>query len=100
MNPTGQLTYVGKVGTGFNDKSLTALTRRLQTLGQDAASFHNHPRNAEARRSHWVQPELVAEVASSCGLPSAARLQQAQRCWSTVPSKVRSASFELWSQFR
>ena len=61
--PDGRLTYVGKVGTGFNDRSLTALTKRLQRLVQNTPPFHNPPRGAEARRSHWVRPELAAEVA-------------------------------------
>jgi bifunctional non-homologous end joining protein LigD len=61
--PDGRLTFCGKVGTGFNDRSLTELTKRLRPLEQDTAAFHNPPRGAEARRSHWVKPVLVAEVA-------------------------------------
>ena len=61
--PDGRLTYSGKVGTGFNDKSLVMLTKRLRALAQDTPPFHNPPRGAEARRAHWVRPELVAEVA-------------------------------------
>ncbi len=61
--PDERLTYVGKVGTGFDDKSLTSLTKRLKALKQATPPFHNPPRGAEARRSHWVNPVLVAEVA-------------------------------------
>jgi bifunctional non-homologous end joining protein LigD len=61
--PDGQLTFCGKVGTGFNDRSLTALIERLRSMEQASPPFRNPPRGAEARRSHWVMPELVAEVA-------------------------------------
>jgi bifunctional non-homologous end joining protein LigD len=60
--PSGELTYVGKVGTGFNQTLLDQLRRKLDTLGQSTPPFANPPKGAEARRSHWVRPELVAEV--------------------------------------
>ncbi|MGE5524018.1 MAG: DNA ligase D [Rhodospirillaceae bacterium] len=58
----GKLRFSGKVGAGFNTATLTALKKRLDTLLQDAPPFVNPPQGAEARRSHWVRPELVAEV--------------------------------------
>jgi bifunctional non-homologous end joining protein LigD len=57
------LRYCGKVGTGFTDDTLTALTTKLETLATDKPPFVNPPTGAEARRAHWVRPELVAEVA-------------------------------------
>ena len=47
--PDGRLTFCGKVGTGFTDKSLVMLTKRLQTLEQIVPEFHNPPRGAGAR---------------------------------------------------
>lgn len=61
--PDGTLRYSGKVGTGFNEDSLAGLRKRLDALIRDAPPFSNPPRGAEARRSHWVKPELVAEIA-------------------------------------
>jgi bifunctional non-homologous end joining protein LigD len=58
----GELRYSGKVGTGFNDATLRMLKKKLDALAQKEAPFVNPPRGAEARRSHWVRPELVAEV--------------------------------------
>ncbi|HWI15310.1 MAG TPA: DNA ligase D, partial [Burkholderiales bacterium] len=58
----GKLRYSGKVGTGFNAATLAALKAKLDALRQDAPPFVNPPRGAEARRSHWVRPELVAEI--------------------------------------
>ncbi|MBC8001297.1 MAG: DNA ligase D [Opitutaceae bacterium] len=59
----GALRYSGKVGTGFDDKTLADLRTKLGKLAQDQPAFINPPRGAEARKSHWVKPELVAEVA-------------------------------------
>ena len=61
--PDGRLRYSGKVGTGFDDKTLMDLRRQLDTLVQDKPAFSNPPRGAEARRAHWVRPKLVGEVA-------------------------------------
>jgi bifunctional non-homologous end joining protein LigD len=61
--PGGGLLYSGKVGTGFDEKTLASLRRKLDALVQDEPPFSNPPRGAEARRAHWVKPELVAEIA-------------------------------------
>lgn len=60
--PTGELSYVGKVGTGFNQSLLDQLRRKLDALVQSTPPFVNPPKGAKARRAHWVRPELVAEV--------------------------------------
>jgi len=59
----GNLRYSGKVGTGFNAASLLSLRKKLEKLVQKDPAFSNPPRGADARRAHWVKPELVAEVA-------------------------------------
>ncbi len=56
-----RLVYAGKVGTGFTDKMLQDLRRKLEAREQKASPFAagtGLPRNA-----HWVKPELVAQVA-------------------------------------
>ena len=58
------LRYVGKVGTGFSEKLLGELGERLRRLEIDAPPFTDHLTQAP-KRSHWVKPELVAEVAFS-----------------------------------
>jgi len=55
-----RLVFAGKVGTGFDAKSLRALTSRLEKLERRDSPFDPAPRIAGAR---WVKPELVAEVA-------------------------------------
>jgi bifunctional non-homologous end joining protein LigD len=59
----GELVFAGKVGTGFNDRTLRELRARMNKLEIDKPAFKNPPRGAEARRSHWLKPQLVGEVA-------------------------------------
>jgi len=58
----GKLRYSGKVGTGFDQALLVKMRRTLDRLIQDTPPFVNPPQGAEARRAHWVKPELVAQV--------------------------------------
>lgn len=58
----GQLRYAGKVGTGFNDKTLRQLRQRLDTMTRSTPSLANPPSGREAKGVHWVEPKLVAEV--------------------------------------
>jgi bifunctional non-homologous end joining protein LigD len=62
-NEKGELVFAGKVGTGFNGLLLRDLRKRLDKLERKTPAFQNPPRGAEARRSHWVEPKLVGEVA-------------------------------------
>ncbi|MBT2321268.1 non-homologous end-joining DNA ligase [Variovorax paradoxus] len=56
----GELIYAGKVGTGFNEQMLRDLLSRMQALATDRRPFKDPTEND--RRSHWVEPKLVAEV--------------------------------------
>jgi bifunctional non-homologous end joining protein LigD len=59
----GKLTYVGKVGTGFNAKSMADLMDLMEPLGVDKAPVEV-PR-ADRQGAHWIKPQLVAEIAFS-----------------------------------
>jgi bifunctional non-homologous end joining protein LigD len=63
VNEPGGLRYSGKVGTGFDDRMLKALRRKLDKLTQIASPFTNPPRGFVAKGAHWVKPQLVAEIA-------------------------------------
>ncbi len=54
------LRYVGSVGTGFTQKMLTDLSKRLRAIERKTSSFSN-PVDANAP-THWTSPELVVEV--------------------------------------
>ena len=59
---SGALRYAGRVGTGFSQSTLDDLYRRLEKHECRSTPFVNSPRGVSARRVHWVEPELVAEV--------------------------------------
>ncbi len=67
------LKFAGKVGTGFNDKSLAKLHSLFAKIGQKQCPFDNVPESnagrygsgltrAEMKRCHWVEPKLVAQI--------------------------------------
>ncbi|HEX5726296.1 MAG TPA: DNA ligase D [Longimicrobiaceae bacterium] len=57
----GDLVYVGKVGTGFDDETLRGMHTRMRKLETDESPFANLRRRP--RDVHWIRPELVGEVA-------------------------------------
>jgi bifunctional non-homologous end joining protein LigD len=59
----GVLRYAGHVGSGFNGASLRHLREVLEAIRTDDNPFP--PRAVPGRKSHWVKPELVAEVSFS-----------------------------------
>ena len=53
------LRYAGKVGTGFTERTLADLDRRLSPLARPSSPFADAPR---ARDVTWVEPRLVAQL--------------------------------------
>jgi ATP-dependent DNA ligase len=60
----GELVYAGKVGTGFDRKTLLSLHDRLAGLERADPAFR-HGRLPSPRGVHWVEPRLVGEVGFS-----------------------------------
>jgi bifunctional non-homologous end joining protein LigD len=56
-----KLRYAGKVGTGFDARTIEELSKRMKPLEVDEPAVEV-PR-AALRASHWIKPELVGEVA-------------------------------------
>jgi bifunctional non-homologous end joining protein LigD len=56
----GKLYYVGHVGTGFDTKTLAAMTAQLKKIERKASPFANDV--ASNTKVHWVEPRLVAQV--------------------------------------
>ncbi|MDP9343112.1 MAG: non-homologous end-joining DNA ligase [Actinomycetota bacterium] len=54
------LVYAGKVGTGFDDRTLERLVRQLRSIKRSRPSFTagRLPRTGV----HWVEPRLVAQI--------------------------------------
>ncbi len=59
----GALVSAGKVGTGFNEATLSSLAAALARLERDTSPFDvgDLPRS----RVHWVEPKLVAQIGFS-----------------------------------
>jgi bifunctional non-homologous end joining protein LigD len=55
------LHYVGRVGSGFNDRQLVDIQVKLDKLSRKTSPFVDVPRE-DARDAHWVTPSLVGEV--------------------------------------
>jgi bifunctional non-homologous end joining protein LigD len=55
------LHYVGRVGSGFNDRQLDDIQAKLEKLTRKTSAFIDVPRE-DARDAHWVTPSLVGEV--------------------------------------
>jgi bifunctional non-homologous end joining protein LigD len=69
----GKFLFAGKVGTGFNEKSLRAFHGELKKIGVASCPFVNLPEKkgdrwspamtlSEMRKCHWVKPKLVAQI--------------------------------------
>lgn len=58
----GELRYSGQVGTGFTERALAELLRRLESVATSSPAASDVPAEF-ARTAHWVRPELVGEVA-------------------------------------
>ncbi len=58
-----RLLYAGKVGTGFDNKTLKLLHSRLKGLNQTAVPFDVRASAAHPpKKAIWVKPELVAQI--------------------------------------
>jgi bifunctional non-homologous end joining protein LigD len=55
----GKLTYVGKVGTGFTEKTLALVQRELEPLRRDSSPFEGRQ---PPKGTVFVEPRLVARV--------------------------------------
>lgn len=56
----GRLRYAGKVGTGYDHRTLVDIRRRLDELARPTSPFADPVRE---RRPQWAEPRLVGQVA-------------------------------------
>ena len=66
LNENGRLTYAGRVGTGFNDRSLLSISVQLQTIQKDRPAFGRLPDCSPGEVIVWVEPVMKTEV-NYCG---------------------------------
>ncbi|MBZ0271095.1 DNA ligase D [bacterium] len=62
-NDGGDLVYAGRVGTGFDDKTLKNLASTLSNIERKTSPFAGELSRADKKGAHFVTPNLVAEVA-------------------------------------
>ena len=58
----GPLSCAGRVGTGWDDRTMKELRSRLGGLRQAEAACVDPPKGKGAAGIHWVRPQLVAEI--------------------------------------
>jgi DNA ligase D-like protein (predicted ligase) len=58
-DPSGELRYAGKVGTGFDRATLRSLGSQLRALTREESPFADAPRFRDAT---WVEPSLVGQI--------------------------------------
>jgi bifunctional non-homologous end joining protein LigD len=59
---TGELIYLGDVGTGFSEQERRDLQARLEPLECRSHPFALDPPREDVRGARWVRPDLVGEV--------------------------------------
>jgi bifunctional non-homologous end joining protein LigD len=59
---TGDLVYLGDVGTGFSHQERAELRDRLSPLERKGHPFATAPPREDVARARWVEPVLVGEV--------------------------------------
>lgn len=58
-----KLIYAGRVGTGFNDRTLNMLQKKFEPLIQKSSPFENlSGRTGQAKGVTWLKPSLVGQV--------------------------------------
>ncbi|HZR82419.1 MAG TPA: non-homologous end-joining DNA ligase [Candidatus Binatia bacterium] len=55
-----ELRFVGKVGTGFDERTLASLAKRFRPLARATPAFADPPRMRDVT---WLEPRLVAQIA-------------------------------------
>lgn len=88
---TGDLVYLGDVGTGFSQAERGRLLSVLRPLERPTHPFAQAPPREDTVRAHWVEPLLVAEVVYRTFTRGAGRLRHT--AWrglreDRVPSEV------------
>ncbi len=55
-----KLVFCGHVGTGFDEKTLASLSKKMKALKTKSTPFPNPPKLKT--RAHWIAPKLVAQI--------------------------------------
>ena len=76
----GGLRFVGRVGTGFTDKDLDALTTKFRSLERKSSPFIELA-PIDSKDAHFIRPSLVGEVEFAEWTPTGKLRQPSWRGW-------------------
>jgi bifunctional non-homologous end joining protein LigD len=62
VNRDGELVHVGRIGTGFSRTAVERLMPKLRALETDKSPFAGRNAPKKTPDTHWLKPELVAEI--------------------------------------
>ncbi len=62
VDDLGGLTYAGRVGAGFDERTLRELGTRVRELESADSPLAETPPASQTKGVHWARPELVVEV--------------------------------------
>ena len=62
MYMDGELTYVGRAGTGLSETDRASLEEKFESLKRTDSPFRLAPKPRPNERITWLEPQLVAEV--------------------------------------
>jgi bifunctional non-homologous end joining protein LigD len=76
VHRNGHLEYVGRIGTGYGEKSAKGLASRLRALESPDSPFSGPDAPKKSADVRWARPELVAEIAFA-GFTGSGMIRQA-----------------------
>ena len=62
VHEDGRLKYVGRIGTGFGERTVRSLLKRLKPLGTEKSPFEGENAPRKTTEIRWARPKLVAEI--------------------------------------
>jgi bifunctional non-homologous end joining protein LigD len=62
VHKDGRLTYVGRIGTGFGERTVRPLLKRLKPLAARDSPFEGENAPRKTAEIRWAKPKLVAEI--------------------------------------
>ncbi|MET0357282.1 MAG: non-homologous end-joining DNA ligase, partial [Cellvibrio sp.] len=57
-----ELRYAGRIGTGFDEKKLQDIFKKLKNLERKDSPLSHNIKSIQKRGVHWVEPKLVCEA--------------------------------------